>query len=374
MPRPKVTETYEQLIEYLFALSNRHKDGNFTASSLYLKKRFGRDYKQMIDRARTDIGLRVLIPATYKRDGSGKCTTYRIDREAQNRYPVLPNVLTTEHKHYLAARKRTNLTGDPWIREGINGDGRFYTDFSLMPREERARVTIDNKRTVTFDIPNAFPWMLSLIVPACESDVFEHLQRGTFYEALAELVNANLRTDILKRFQSEHITAAALVTRTHAKFAVNKAFNTPRSVTFGKRVLNSAGNWYTPPDADAIKHRLVWQTLQLWAPRYTSSVRMLAKSYSGATYYAASQMERGFREAIVEEATALNIAVPTVHDGFTVAESDADVFEPIFSRIRNEALRNIHPHFLEHESEYQSSPIPFDSSCNEINEMDDNDD
>lgn len=378
MARPRTKKSYDQLVEFLIWLSLRSSAddsqlamGEFTMYSQHLKREWGTHYKRMLQRAEQELGLTLVRPHIYRPNGTGRSATYSLPKHIPDLKPILPEVLTDEHRIYLDTRSRTNLTTPPWIRDGQGDDGRYYTDFSHLNRKARSKVTLDGEAMVQFDISNAFPWMLSLIVPECESDVKEHLRLGTFYTYLQHIVNEHGAERIAQEFAARNFGGEPYVTRDEVKKAVSIAFNAPR-VNFAEATQNHVGQWRCRHTPTSIRHWFVWWCLKQIAPKYTTSVRQLATSSKGATYYAGSRMEREIRQRIVQESQARDVAIMTVHDGFYVKESDADTFKPIFEGCCQDLTPKLHPIFQDATIQFTEPTIDLEEGIepDDFEEMD----
>lgn len=238
-------------------------------------------------------------------------------------------------------RSRTNLdqlTRERWQRFASPGDGRFYTDLASLPKEERARLTIDGQPTEEFDIPACFPQLIpealrqaKIKLPGLESELAAYEAEGA----------VQVREAIIQELGGTEEAKA------NVKVAYSRIQCSPRTIRYPRTYRAGYFDWETDTviqpsnnlTRDGLQQKLAVQALRKRFPTIVKALRQLALRGAENPFFPFSQVEARIRQTVKERAFVKFGYVPeSIHDGFIVKRRHKDAIAALVHEVLREVL------------------------------------
>ena len=306
-----ISQIQQEIHNQAFLWSKRHEDGRAYINARTMEKKYGRDYYIAKAQLISDgILSEVVPPHYYKRDETGKkkkgtSTGYSVN--VAPTYPIIHEATltavkpyTTFEKHYLDTHARSNLSNSCVII-GSGDDTRNYTDVSIMTKDKRKNIEIDDDETVEVDISNTFFLAVSDNLPKNT----KHTKEFANFEAL--VFEGLLYNAYVKKCN---------VSRGNVKLALTIALNQKSRLTYNNYDLY-----------------LVWHAFRSDFPHVAKFIRMSARSKT--SWKMCVGWEGRIRNIVLDKAYGVLGYTPLdVHDGFIIKKSDVDTFTSILLAIK----------------------------------------
>ena len=341
---PILSLTPRQLVENgLRQSAARHgTTEDFWFSTRWMCDHVCHDYAPHVRAMILEGKLEVLSDYVYRK----RCRHYRFTDPGADAHPDTTFYVTgrtyTERWEELQReqqRPRTNLdqlTGMRWQRFASLNDGRFYTDLASLPKEVRARLTIDGEATEEVDIPACFPQLIpevlrraNIRLPGLEAELAAYEAEGA----------VQIREAIIQELGGTKEAKA------NVKIAFSRIQCSPTRIRYPRIRKEAHVDWETDTvvqssnrlTLDGRQQKLAVQAFQKRFPKIVKALRQLARRRSENPFFLFSRVEARIRQRVKRKAFAEFGYVPeSIHDGFIVKKRHQHAIEALIRQVLRE--------------------------------------